>query len=164
LQGLQGLQGDTGLTGAQGPAGATGATGPSEVQVLTVPSFSLQTTTPNTSALSTYFGNLIVGGKYKFEIVVRGKTNSALSRIGLEIYSSGTGNTLNYNYVLSNVDDFKNGSSWIGTQFLVVGTIAVGSASSSLAINLIDGMASTRSDPMTVSGTALITLVGSITG
>ena len=163
-QGIQGLKGDTGTTGSQGPAGATGATGPSNVQVISIANFTLQTTTPNTSAPSQFFGNLSYGQKYKFEIILRGKTSAALNSIGIAVLSSGEGNAVSYNYSVSNIEDFQNGSSWIGSQFTIIGTIVPGVSGSSLSVNVIDGRAATRDVPMTISGTAFITLVGSITG
>jgi hypothetical protein len=112
--------------------------------------------------MSQYVGNLSAGEKYKFEIIVRAKASSAFSRMGLTVVSSGGGNSLNYNYITSNLDDFQSGNAWIGNQFIVIGTITVGATASSIAVNIIDGQASTGGTPMTISGTAIFTLVGSI--
>ncbi|MGA0850650.1 MAG: hypothetical protein ACO3QM_01240, partial [Candidatus Nanopelagicaceae bacterium] len=152
--------------GAQGPAGttgATGATGPSNVQVVSIPSFTLQTSTAGTSSMSEYFGNLTAGASYKIEIVLRAQADRYLSNIGLTLLASGSGNSPSYNYVTSAVDEYNGGAFWSGNQFLIIGTMTVSASGSSLAVNLIDGRGSTSSG-MTVTGSAYITLVGSITG
>ncbi len=176
LTGSQGLKGDTGTTGATGPTGATGAqgatgptgatgaTGPSNTQVISIPTFTLSTTTPNTSASSTYFGTLLAGSSYKFEFIVRGQSSYSSGRTGLAVLASGSGHSLSYNYITSNNTEYQNGSPWTGYQFMVIGTIRVGDGGSTLAVTLIDGGGTTGSAAITATGIASITLVGSVTG
>jgi hypothetical protein len=64
----------------------------------------------------------------------------------------------------SSITELESGNPWIGFQYLVIGTIRVGAGGSTLAVSLIDGMATTASNPITASGLASITLVGSVTG
>jgi hypothetical protein len=192
LTGAQGLKGDTGLTGATGPmgatgatgatgapgatgatgtkgdtgtvgaTGATGATGPSNVQVVSVPTFTLSTSTVNTSASSSYFGNLVGGQSYHFKIIVKGRSNNRDGKIGLSLAASGSSNSLTYDYMGSSVLEYRDGATWPGYQFVVIGTIVAGSTGSSLSVTLIDGMATSSSAPVVVTGLATIVLVGSV--
>jgi hypothetical protein len=160
--GLQGPKGDTGDAGAKGDTGATGATGPSNVQVITIPDFTLSTATSNTSASSTYFGVLNAGQSYKFEIIVRAKSNYKDGKTGLNLVASGTGHTLSFNYMTTSVVEYRSGATWAGYQFLVIGTINVAAGGSSLAIHLIDGTGTSGANTITATGIASITLVGSV--
>ena len=184
LQGLQGLKGDTGTTGAagakgdkgdpgtngtngaKGDKGETGAAGPVNVQTVSIPNFSLQTAAMGGSSQSPNFGTLQAGSSYKFELIARGKASStsSMTRIGLSLFSGGVGDLISYNYVTSNVEDFQEPSVWRGNQFLVIGVIKVGSATSSLSIKVFDGNGSTSSNALNFSGIAIFTLVDTITG
>ncbi|NBY51051.1 MAG: hypothetical protein EBQ55_00590, partial [Actinobacteria bacterium] len=144
--------------------GATGSTGPSNTQIVSIPSFTLSTNTAYTSANSSYVGTLTAGQSYKFEIVVRAKTSSNSGRVGLNLLASGSGHTLNFNYMTSTVTEIQNNAVWVGYQYFVIGTIVVAAGGSSLAVTLIDGTGATGSTAITATGTASITLVGSVTG
>ena len=144
--------------------GATGATGPSQTQVISIPSFSLSTGTPYTSALSSYVGTLVAGNSYKFEIIIRAKTSFIDGKTGLDLVASGSGHTLKFSYITSVVSEVQSNATWKGYQFLVIGTIVVGAGGSALAVSLIDGTATTGgADSISASGIASITLVGSVT-
>ena len=183
-QGIQGLKGDTGATGATGatgptgatgsagatgatgPAGstgATGATGPSNAYTYSIGSFSLSTSTPMGSSQSAYFGTLEANKSYSFEIVVRGQCGYASGSFGLTLNTSGSGNTLTYDYSMSYSSDVRSSTEWKGYSFRVIGTVVTGSSNSALAVSIWDGKANTNSYPMTITGTALVTLVGSVT-
>ncbi|MFM8843969.1 MAG: hypothetical protein ACKOFJ_07090 [Actinomycetota bacterium] len=170
--GSQGLKGDTGSTGAQGlkgdkgdtgSTGATGATGPSNVQIVSIPEFTLSTVTPNTSTQSSYFGSLSSGQNYQFSIIIRAKSSNWDGNIGLDLYSSGSGNSLVFNYMTSSIQEFRDGITWNGYQFMIIGTIKVGTGGSSLSVALFDGLATSGSAPVKATGIATITLVGSVT-
>jgi hypothetical protein len=107
---------------------------------------------------------LAAGNSYKFEIIVRGQTNNKDGKTGLDILASGSGHTVNFSYITSSITEYRNSSTWNGYQFLVIGTIVVASGGSSLAVTLIDGTATTAAAPITATGIASITLVGSVTG
>ena len=123
-----------------------------------------RSSTPYTSASSSYFGSLAAGQNYKFEIIVRARTSNKDGRTGLDLISSGSGNTVSFSYITSSVTEVQSNAVWNGYQFLVIGTIKVGASTTSLAITLIDGTATTGTAAITASGIASITLVGSITG
>ncbi len=159
--GSNGAKGDTGATGPTGATGATGATGPSNVYLLTVPSFTLSTSTPKTSSSSVSFGSPENGKNYKFEMTVKGSTAASTGRFGLTVTSSGVGDQLTYDYVVAYVDEIRSGTTWKGWQFHVIGSLIAGSGSS-LTVSVTDGTGTTNSNPMSVTGTVLLTLVGSI--
>ena len=159
--GSNGAKGDTGATGSTGATGATGATGPSNVYLLTVPSFTLSTSTPKTSSSSVSFGSPENGKSYKFEMTVKGSTAASTGRFGLTVTSSGVGDQLTYDYVVAYVDEIRSGTTWKGWQFHVIGSLIAGSGSS-LTVSVTDGTGTTNSNPMSVTGTVLLTLVGSI--
>ena len=159
--GSNGAKGDTGATGTTGATGATGATGPSNVYLLTVPSFTLSTSTPKTSSSSVSFGSPENGKSYKFEMTVKGSTAASTGRFGLTVTSSGVGDQLTFDYVVAYVDEIRSGTTWKGWQFHVIGSLIAGSGSS-LTVSVTDGTGTTNSNPMSVTGTVLLTLVGSI--
>jgi hypothetical protein len=179
--GLQGIKGDTGLTGAagangtngtngvngtdgtNGAPGATGATGPSNVYTYLVPSFTLSTSTSMGSAFSDPFGSFEANKSYSFSIVVRGQCASTTGIYGLTLSASGSGNSLLYDYATSTANDVRTNAEWKGYQFRVIGTLRVGSANSTLSVSIWDARGSSNSNSMTVTGTAVITLVGSVT-
>jgi hypothetical protein len=115
------------------------------------------------SSTSNFFGNLVGGLSYKFEIVVRAQSNYNEGRVGLNLLASGEGNSVNYLYTTSSVTELKDGDPWKGYQYNIIGTITAGVGGSSLAVSLIDGTAATGSYPITATGLAVITLVGSVT-
>ncbi|NCW94531.1 MAG: hypothetical protein EBW79_06020, partial [Actinobacteria bacterium] len=153
-------KGDKGDTGA---TGATGATGPSAVAFISIPTFTLSTGTPNVSAISSSFGTLEASKSYKFELKVRGNSNQTGGVFALVVNTSGVGNTLNYDYTSAFITEFQSGSEVRSYHFNVVGTVVVGSLNSSLSIAITDGTATTQAFPMSIRGSGLITLVGSVT-
>jgi hypothetical protein len=130
--------------------------------VITISDFTLSTSTPNTSAPSSYFGVLEAGQSYKFEIIIRAKSSYKDGKTGLNLVASGAGHTLSFNYMTTSVVEYRGGATWAGYQFLVIGSISVAAGGSSLAVYLIDGTGTTGSNAITASGIASITLVGSV--
>jgi len=108
------------------------------------------------------FGVLNAGESYKFEIIVRAQSTYKDGKTGLNLVASGSGHTLNFNYMATSVAEYRNGANWLGYQFLVIGTITVAAGGSSLAVHLIDGSGTSGTYQITASGIALITLVGSV--
>ena len=148
--------------GTNGAPGATGATGPSNVYLVSIPSFTLSTSTIMGSATSTYFGILEANKSYSFQMILRGQSTLSSAYFGLTLAASGSGNSLSYEYSVSAANDVRSSNEWKGYQFRVIGTIIVSSATSSLSVSIWDGRGATNSVPMTISGTAIFTLVGSI--
>lgn len=167
-QGPQGETGPAGPTGPQGPAGATGATGasgaagPSNVYFQTIPSFTLSTNTINTASISGNIGSLQANKSYKIEITLQGRCDSSAGKFGLTLTNSGTGSSLNYDYTSSYVTDVRGNTPYKSYHFHVIGTIEVGSLATNLNVAITDGTPITGSFPMTITGFAVITLVGSV--
>ena len=92
---------------------------------------------------------------------MKGKTN-AQTDFGLEVGYTGTAISFSYDYLTAAVTDVRNGSVWRGYEFHAFGTIIVGATNSALTVTVIDGGGRTSSDSMTITGNALITLVGSV--
>lgn len=166
--GPAGSTGSAGATGATGPAGATGATGatgpagPSNAYAVSIANFTLSTATPNTSSISPSFGSLAVGKSYVFQLKVIGRSDYQGGEYGLTVTSGGTGNNLLYEYTTSLIRDYRDEVGARHYHFDVMGTIKVGSLTSSLAVAITDGTGNSGSSPMTLRGFAVFRLVESI--
>ena len=159
--GARGETGTVGSIGAVGARGETGTVGPSEVTVIAIPTWTLQTATAFGFATSTGFGLLKAGKSYQIAIQLWGTTNSADSPYGLELLSS-TGSApsyfytvMPYRYAMTSTTSYKYG-------FSVIGTITVGVSDTSLSIKIVDAAGDTTAKPMVMTGKALITLVGAV--
>ena len=169
--GSVGPTGLTGNTGASGAAGATGATGPSNVQVIAIGSWQLSTTTAGTGNTSSAFGNLAPSKSYEFMLGINGRlaTNqspSYASQVGLTLHCSDLSATFTYS-VSSAFGYSNNGDSttYSKESFIVIGTITTSSSnpSSTFTVTATDSGPTTGADVMTLSGSAFIQLVGSLT-
>ena len=162
--GAIGARGETGTVGSIGAAGArgeTGTVGPSEVTVIEIPTWTLQTATAFGFATSTGFGLLKAGKSYQISIQLWGTTNSADSPYGLELLSS-SGSTpsyfytvMPYRYAMTSTTSYKYG-------FSVIGAITVGDSDTSLSIKIVGSAGDTTAKPMVITGKALLTLVGAV--
>lgn len=164
LPGAKGDKGDTGEKGdqgLQGIQGIQGLTGPTESVFVSVPTFTLSSSNPNTSAVSSTFGSLLTGKTYKFEISLRGRCESASGRFGLTVNSSVVDDVLKFEYTSTNqITEFRGGALVKSYHFHAIGTIRVGSTTSGLSVTMTDGTGVTGTSTMTVDGSAVITLVG----
>ena len=166
--GPAGSTGSAGATGATGPAGATGATGatgpagPSNAYSAEIASFTLSTSTPNTASLSSPFGSLQIGKSYVFEIKLIGRSDYQGGEYGLTVTAGGSGNTLLYEYTTALIRDYRDSIGARHYHFNVMGTIVVGSLTSSLTVAITDGTGNSGSSPMTLKGLAIFQMVGSI--
>jgi hypothetical protein len=158
--GATGPQGSSGATGPQGPVGPAGATGPSEVTVLEIPSFTLSSSSQFSYASSAQFGDLKANKNYLVSIFIRGTSAFNSLVLGLDLLCNG--GLINFVY---SRDDFRFASySVTGSSygFHITGTIQVGVTDSAMQVRIIDGFGDTGGNPLTLSGKAYITLVGSI--
>jgi hypothetical protein len=161
--GAPGSSGPAGSTGGSGPAGATGPqgpAGPSEVTVVEIPEWTLSSAAPFSYGNSIPFGNLTPGKAYKFDIYLSGYSNFNSLVLGFELFSNG--NTLKYSYARN---DFRySTASAVSSNytFHVFGTVTVGEATSAMTARIYDGLGDTGIGPLTLKGTAYITLVGAI--
>ena len=171
LTGAQGLQGIQGIQGIQGNQGVTGATGPSQVQVVPVSSWLLSTSTGGTGNTSSGFGNLAASKSYQFIIGVNGKLASIQAptyaiKVGLTIQCSDPGATLTYSVSSSfGYSNDGDATTYSKESFTIIGTLSTTSAnpSSTLSITATDSGPTTGVDAMTLTGSAFIQLVGSLT-
>ena len=158
------------MTGATGLTGAPGATGPSQIQVVAISTWLLSTGTAGTGNSSALFGNLAPLKSYQFLIGVKGKLATSQppsysTAVGLTIHCSDPSAVVNY--TVSSSFGYSNdgdATTYSKESFIVIGTLTTTSAnlSSTLSITATDSSASTGTDAMTLSGSAFIQLVGSL--
>jgi hypothetical protein len=164
--GPAGANGATGPAGSTGPAGATGATGaqgpvgPSEVTVVDIPEWTLSSAAPFSYGNSMPFGNLASGKAYKFDIYLTGQSSFNNLVLGLELSSNG--NLLSYAYSRNDFRYTTASTVLSKYSFHIFGTVSVGSQAGSITSRIYDGLGDTGVGPLTLKGTAYITLVGSI--
>ncbi len=169
--GPAGPMGAPGSMGASGSPGSPGATGPSNVQVVPISSWQLSTTTAGTGNTSSAFGNLAASKTYEFMFGINGRlaTNqspSYASQVGLTLHCSDLTATITYT-VSSAFGYSNNGDSttYSKESFIIIGTVATSALnpSSTFTVTATDSGPTTGTDVMTLSGSAFIQLVGSLT-
>lgn len=161
--GAQGPAGPTGATGPQGPAGAkgeTGTAGSSEATVVNIPEFTLGTSVGYTFIASESFGLLKANASYRFEIFVRGNSNTVGMVLGVDLLAAG--GTLQFSYIRSDFRNVNYSTAPATYGFLISGTIQVSGADSSFVLRVIDAYGDSGANPIIFSGKAYITLVGAI--
>jgi hypothetical protein len=168
--GSTGSQGAAGSTGSTGITGAQGATGPSQVQVVSISSWILNTASAGTGNNSPPFGSLSPSKSYQFLLSVKGRlavnqSPSYAISVGLTVQCSDPSALMTYS-VSSSFGYSNNGdaTTYSKESFFVVGTVTTTAAnpSSTLTVTATDSLASTGGDALTLSGSAFIQLVGSI--
>jgi hypothetical protein len=168
--GPQGPQGSPGTNGAVGPSGPTGAAGadgvmgPSNVYVISIPSWNLSTATGGTGTDSLQFATLAANKSYRYSIIVHGVTSVTSSYFAASV----TAGPLSISTVFESAvfENFAySGSSFIHRYtFIIDGTVVVGSAESWLKVTVVDGGGATAgTSKMTLSGHAIVQLVGQVT-
>jgi hypothetical protein len=160
--GATGTQGQQGIQGLKGDTGATGDVGPSNAYFVTIGSFLLQTSSAG-SASSTQIGSLASGKNYTFQIALKGKRNSARPDdvFGLSI-SSTAGGTVSFNYITSTGWDYVDSHESYFDSFYVIGTIKSTTGTGGLIATISDPGAYTTTVSMSITGSAVIQLVGTI--
>ena len=162
--GPTGSTGATGLTGANGAAGAqgdAGSAGTSEVKVVSIPNFTINTSTPLGAASSSPFGTLATNSSYFFQIYLTGE--AATTYFDFAATMSSTGETPIFNYAASRSKLVTLLGKNIVYGVTLTGTIKTLGTASTLAVNLIDitGETSVESG-VTFSGRAYLQKVGTI--
>ena len=166
--GATGAAGLTGATGPQGPTGATGpqgAAGPSQVFAATVSPWTLSTASAGTSSDSSGFITLSANNSYRFTIIVNGTAGwsyATTSALGIEVRTSTSPTSLVYQFVVTEGKSYVNGAITHRINFIIEGTIVVGSSDTQLSLRSIDGGPNTGSYPLTLSGNAFVTQVGQV--
>jgi hypothetical protein len=183
--GNTGTKGDTGLTGSTGPAGTkgetgtvgsngapgsagtkgeTGTVGPSISYFVTIPSWSLSTASPSSSN-SAEFGTLQADAVYNFQIILDGTfatTNSSAYYFNAEVLSNSPSSTILSQVFVSDSRGYVNGVQSRHYMFNIIGTISTGSASAKLLIRMSDIVGITGAVPLSITGKAILNLVGQI--
>lgn len=168
--GPQGAAGTPGASGAVGPTGPTGATGPSgamgpsNVYVISIPTWNLSTATGGTSVDSLQFGNLAADKSYRYSIIVHGVTTIPSSYFGVSVKAGPLSvPTVFESAVFENLAYV--GSAFVHRYtFIIDGTVVVGSSDSWLKVNVVDGGGATSgANKMTLSGQAIVQMVGQVT-
>jgi hypothetical protein len=155
IQGIQGVKGDTGTTGAQGDSGA------SVVKFATVPAGTLAITTAGNSISQTFF-TAESAGNYTFEVIVVGIANFAETfKLNAEIVI-GNSAIVNQFAIAADANSYANRT--LGRQygFTVIGAAAEVSAGAIFAIRITNQVALSGGTPISFSGRALVTKVGTI--
>ncbi len=158
--GSNGANGATGAQGATGAKGETGTAGPSEVTVVDIPEFTLQSSIGYTYIGSNLFGTLKANSSYRFEIYLRATSGNSGVVLGVEVV--GAGGAINFDYVRTDARHATYSTALASYGFLITGTIAVGATDSAIAVRVIDAYGLTGTNPLTFTGKAYITLVGAI--
>lgn len=161
--GPAGSNGSNGANGAPGPAGAkgdTGTAGPSEITVVNVPEFTLQSSIGYTHIASNLFGSLKANNSYRFEIYLNAPAGDAGVVLGVDVIAAG--GTINFSYLRTDYRKATYSTALASYGFLITGTIAVGATDSAIAVRVIDAYGLTGTNPLTFTGKAYITLVGAI--
>jgi hypothetical protein len=158
--GAAGAAGATGAQGATGARGETGTTGPSEVTVIDVPTFTLQSSIGYTYIASDLFGALKSNKSYRFEIYIRANSGNSGVVLGAEVV--GAGGAIHFDYIRADSRQATYSTALASYGFLITGTIQVGATDSAIAVRVIDAYGLTGANPLTFTGKAYITLVGSI--
>jgi len=96
--GTTGATGLTGTTGASGAPGDAGAAGTSEVKIISIPNFTINTSTPLGVASSSAFGSLAINSSYFFQIYLTGQASATYFDFAATV--SSTGETPIYNFLL----------------------------------------------------------------
>jgi hypothetical protein len=154
-QGIQGVKGDTGTTGAQGDSGT------SVVKFATVPAGTLAITTAGNSISQTFF-TAETAGNYTFEVIVVGIANFAETfKLNAEIVI-GNSAIVNQFAIAADANSYANRT--LGRQygFTVIGAAAEVSAGAIFAIRITNQVALSGGTPISFSGRALVTKVGTI--
>jgi len=164
--GGSGPAGATGPVGATGPAGATGATGaqgpagPSEVTVVEIPEWTLSSAAPFSFSPSDSLGIITVGQSVKFEIFVYGTSSSPNLVLGADLAAPNA--SVKVSYLRADDRYTSYSANFYRYTLYLSGTITNVLGPSNLAVRVIDAYGETGATPLTLKGTAYITLVGSI--
>ena len=165
--GPAGSTGATGSTGSTGPAGARGETGTvgsagiSEVAVITIGNFTINTSTALGEANSAAFGALQANSSYYFQIYLTGESADDFYDFGARV--SSTGQTPVFNFMASRSKLVSNPMKRVVYGVSISGVIQTVGATSNLVVNLIDVTGeSSMQGGVTFSGRAYIHKVGTI--
>jgi hypothetical protein len=166
--GTAGASGSAGPAGPPGPAGSTGATGASGasgslgVVVTDLTPWTITTASPGTGAVVTVFPLLAANKKYLFTIMINASRASYPGEIKGTIALNSGLDGLRSSSITSYLT--MNAAGTVQTsEIMFHGTISVGVDVDSINLTVLDVIGHSRSDPISFSGVAWLTEVGSIT-
>jgi len=164
--GSSGPAGSSGATGLAGPSGATGATGPqgpagpSEVTVVEIPEWTLSSAAPFSFSPSGSLGIVDVGQSLKFEVFLYGSSSSPNLVLGADFVVPNA--MVNVSYLRADDRYTSYSANFYRYTLYLSGTIKNVLGPSNMAVRVIDSYGETGATPLTLKGTAYITLVGAI--
>ncbi len=160
--GATGATGATGPAGAQGETGTVGAAGTSEVKVVTIGNFTINTSSELGESNSGSFGALQANSSYFFQIFLTGESGNDYYDFGARV--SSTGETPIFNFISSRSRLDSNPAARNTVYGISIsGVIQTVGATSNLVVNLIDVAGdSSALGGVTFSGRAYIHKVGTI--
>ena len=165
LVGAKGETGTAGSVGSKGDTGATGSVGPSNSYFLNIPSWNLSTSTPSTSSNSAEFGTLQANASYNFQVILDGTfvtPNSTAYYFNMEVKSTSVSSTITYQIFVSDAKGYVNSTQSRHYMFNIIGTIATGASNARLLITATDIVGATGSAALSITGKAILNLVGQI--
>lgn len=150
------------LIGPTGPTGPTGAIGPSDIQNISIPSWTLNVSTASGYATSNQFGTLLAGKSYQINTQLWATGNATGVVLGFDLLASA-GTAPSYFFTVADLKPYATNPGYQQRYGInSIATITVGASNITLAIKIIDAGADTNGNPLTLTGKSLITLVGSI--
>ena len=161
--GAPGSSGPAGSPGGSGPAGATGPqgpAGPSEVTVVDIPEWTLSSAAPFSFSPSGSLGIIDVGQSIKFEIFIYGTSSSPNLVLGADLVAPNA--TVKVSYLRADDRYTSYSANFHRYTLYLSGTIKNVLGPSNLAVRVIDSYGESGATPLTLKGTAYITLVSSI--
>jgi hypothetical protein len=159
--GTAGAKGETGTAGSVGNKGETGTAGISEVKVIEIAAFTINTIIPLGETTSETFGALEINSSYFFQIFLSGESIDDFYDFGARISSTGSAPTFNFRSSKSKL--VADRTKKIAYGISIVGTIKTLGTITNLTVNLVDvtGESGTRGG-VSFSGRAYFQKVGTV--
>ena len=148
------------MPGQQGIPGVQGAAGVSEVTVVNIPQWVLSSATPFSVSNSQSFGTFEAGKSYLLHIYVSCVSTNSNMSLGIDLISAGASITFSYSRGYSLYANYSANQRVL--TFEITAVLVTDAANTSLSLRVIDGLGDSGASPLTLTGKAYITPVGSI--
>ena len=160
--GPAGPTGPAGSTGATGATGAAGAAGATAISVTELVPWTVSTASAGTGTFFAVFPGLAPGKKYVFTIMINASRISHAGEIRASIQLN-SGLTGLKSSVLTTYATYNADGSAIVSEIMFQGTISVGPDVDAIKLTVLDTTGNSAADPISFTGIAWLTEVGSIT-
>ena len=160
--GPAGPTGPAGSTGATGATGAAGAAGATAISVTELVPWTVSTASAGTGTFFAVFPGLAPGKKYVFTIMINASRISHAGEIRASIQLN-SGLTGLKSSVLATYATYNADGSAIVSEIMFQGTISVGPDVDAIKLTVLDTTGNSAADPISFTGIAWLTEVGSIT-